>query len=242
MYAFGFVLAGFAVERLRRSLPRPFATAGIALILGGQTFASFSIRPHYLSYFNFIGGGPEQGYRHLVDSSLDWGQNLPSLKFWLEQNAGGRPVFLSYFGADRPTHYGIQATRFGDTSFQPEARSLESINYQPGLYVFSATMWQRVYTRVQGPWRRGYEEAYWAQVRFWHAPPPPGVNSTPRDTLSPADRYERLLDYEQLRFGRLCHYLQNRPPDALITHTFLVFKLDASDIKMALSGPLTDGP
>lgn len=242
MYGFGFVLAGFAVERLRRSVPRPFATAGIVLILAGQTFASFSIRPHYLSYFNLIGGGPDQGYLHLVDSSLDWGQNLPSLKIWLKQNAGGRPVFLSYFGADRPSHYGIQATRFGDTSFQPASTSLQSINYRPGIYVFSATMWQRVYTHVQGPWRRGYEEAYWAQVRFWLAPQPPSLDGATRETISPAERYERLLDYEHLRFGRLCHSLRNRRPDALIAHTFLVFNLSAGDIKDALSGPLEEDP
>ena len=35
------------------------------------------IAPHYLSYFNSFCGGPSEGYRYLVDSSLDWGQDLP---------------------------------------------------------------------------------------------------------------------------------------------------------------------
>ncbi len=30
--------------------------------------------PHYLAYFNLLAGGASHGYRHLVDSSLDWGR------------------------------------------------------------------------------------------------------------------------------------------------------------------------
>lgn len=240
VYAFGFVLAGYAIERLRLGLPRRLAACVLSLLVGGQALASFSIRPHYLAYFNFVGGGPDRGYLHLVDSSLDWGQNLPSLKLWLSTNAGDHPLFLSYFGADRPGYHGIEATRFGDTSFQPQPAFRGFVDYRPGVYVFSATMWQRVYTRVQGPWRLGYEQAYWDLVRFWHAPQPPSIDGETRDTLSPASRYERLLDYEQLRFGRLCHYLRNRSPDALVAHTFLVFNLNAADLKAALVLPLEE--
>eukprot|EP01035_Chromulina_nebulosa_P014395 gene14395-19057_t len=45
---------------------------------------SWAIRPHYLAYFGPQAGGPEKGYTHLVDSSLDWGMNLPGLKRWLD--------------------------------------------------------------------------------------------------------------------------------------------------------------
>ena len=37
--------------------------------------SSTLIYPYYFGYFNEIIGGPRQGYRYLIDSQLDWGQN-----------------------------------------------------------------------------------------------------------------------------------------------------------------------
>ena len=42
--------------------------------------------PNYLAYFNQLAGGQPNGYKHVVDSSLDWGQDLPALKHWLDAN------------------------------------------------------------------------------------------------------------------------------------------------------------
>ncbi len=49
-----------------------------------QIIESSLLRPDYLSYFNQVADGPKNGYKHLVDSSLDWGQDLPALKSWLD--------------------------------------------------------------------------------------------------------------------------------------------------------------
>ncbi len=55
-------------------------------------------------------GGPKHGYKHLVDSSLDWGQDLPTLKKWLDENAAeDERVYLSYFGTSAVDKYGIAA-------------------------------------------------------------------------------------------------------------------------------------
>ena len=67
--------------------------------------------PNYLPYFNVIAGGPAQGYRHLVDSSLDWGQDLPGVKAYVDQHPTDGPYYLSYFGMDDPAYYAIAATR-----------------------------------------------------------------------------------------------------------------------------------
>ena len=64
--------------------------------------ASMCIYPNYLAYFNSLAGGPDKAYHHLVDSSLDWGQDLPGLKAYLdeqEKEKAGREVFISYFGS-----------------------------------------------------------------------------------------------------------------------------------------------
>ena len=69
------------------------------------------IFPNYLAYFNAI-VPPGEGYRHLVDSSLDWGQELPAIRAYVDrQPAGGGPIYLSYFGAASPDYYGIRATQ-----------------------------------------------------------------------------------------------------------------------------------
>ena len=70
--------------------------------------------PNYVSYFNQI-VGKRHAYRHLVDSSLDWGQDLPALKKWLFDvgldASTESPTYLSYFGTGSPAYYGITANR-----------------------------------------------------------------------------------------------------------------------------------
>ena len=63
--------------------------------------------PHYLSYFNEAAGGSEGGARILSDSNLDWGQDLPGLKRFLDEN-GYEDCYLSYFGNGDPVRYGIR--------------------------------------------------------------------------------------------------------------------------------------
>jgi hypothetical protein len=46
-----------------------------------------------------------------VDSSLDWGQDLPGVKAYLERHPSGGRVYLSYFGIDDPSYYKIPAER-----------------------------------------------------------------------------------------------------------------------------------
>jgi 4-amino-4-deoxy-L-arabinose transferase-like glycosyltransferase len=84
------------------------ATALGVLLLAWQAVSAVGIAPHYLSYFNGVRGGPSQGYRYLVDSSLDWGQDLPSLRRELEAR-GYRKVALCYFGTAKPSVYGLRA-------------------------------------------------------------------------------------------------------------------------------------
>jgi len=57
----------------------------IALFLGWYVASSISIYPHYLSYFNEIIGGPKNGYKFVVDSNYDWGQDLKRLKAFVDK-------------------------------------------------------------------------------------------------------------------------------------------------------------
>jgi len=76
---------------------------GLVLWLALESLATF---PHYLAYFNLAVGGPSAGHRYLVDSNLDWGQELIALSDYQTAHQTG-PVHLSYFGSADPAAYGV---------------------------------------------------------------------------------------------------------------------------------------
>jgi hypothetical protein len=83
---------------MRRLLP-PLLALWLAL-------ATLHIYPHFLAFFNPLGGGPEEGWRVLADSNIDWGQDLKGLRAWMDRE-GVERVRLAWFGSARPEAYGI---------------------------------------------------------------------------------------------------------------------------------------
>lgn len=107
IYPFLIMLAAFAVARLidtpRRSGRIVAGAAALVwLVEFGRAY------PHPLAFFNTLVGGPAQGARYLVDSNLDWGQDLKGLKVWMDER-GVQEINLAYFGAADPVYYGIRA-------------------------------------------------------------------------------------------------------------------------------------
>jgi hypothetical protein len=76
----------------------------LAILLVWYIGTSLATWPYYLSYFNEIGGGKENGYEHVVDSNYDWGQDLKRLKKWLDENNIDK-VYLDYFGGSNTRYY-----------------------------------------------------------------------------------------------------------------------------------------
>ena len=105
VYPFLFVLASrFATFRSQRGWPAQLLI-GIALIF--TIVSSLRVAPHRLAYFNEIIGGPNQGYRYLADSNLDWGQDLNGVKAYMDKEK--LPIiYFSYFGSAPPSYYGIR--------------------------------------------------------------------------------------------------------------------------------------
>jgi len=84
---------------------RAIAVILVALMMWNSvTFAKTF--PDYLAFFNEAAGGPKEGYKYLVDSNLDWGQDLPSLKRYYEKRGSGK-IWLQYFGSGSPFRFGI---------------------------------------------------------------------------------------------------------------------------------------
>jgi hypothetical protein len=85
-----------------RWVHRASAIAGVALV--GITLTSW---PHYLPYFNWLSGGPDNGHRWLLDSNLDWGQDLIALGRYMEREQI-EEIDLAHFGRVPPAAYGIR--------------------------------------------------------------------------------------------------------------------------------------
>ena len=78
----------------------------LVVALGATAVSSLRVGPHQLAYFNELIGGPEQGFRYLGDSNLDWGQDLKGLRDYVQRE--GLPIiYLSYYGTAPPNKYGI---------------------------------------------------------------------------------------------------------------------------------------
>jgi tetratricopeptide (TPR) repeat protein len=78
---------------------------------GWLLLATWRAHPYFIEYFNEIAGGPSNGYRWLVDSNLDWGQDVKRLKQFLDKQALTN-IDLAYFGPRKSIDYhGIAARR-----------------------------------------------------------------------------------------------------------------------------------
>jgi dolichyl-phosphate-mannose-protein mannosyltransferase len=204
-----YIACGAAANCLRTP-PRSVRIAVVGMLV---LFAadSLAVYPNYLTYFNpLVPRG--QAYQHLVDSNLDWGQDLPGLARWLDSHNSGPdklPVYLAYFGNGQPGHYGIDAQ-----SLPPTDAIHQQSSFAPGLYCISATTLQAVYEAAGGRWNMAYEERY----------------QRSREAAAC-----KTIDY--LAYLRLLAWLRHRPPDANVGYSILIFRLKASDLDSALNGP-----
>ena len=211
--------------------------AAVTICLARQVGESVTTWPNYLAYFNQVAGGPSRGYEHLVDSSLDWGQDLPALKSWLESHkrvVDQKPLYLGYFGTADPRFYQINAQ-----SLSPQDQFARTpVELVGGTYCVSATTLQNVYSLEIGPWCATYERRYRTalaekQRDERNTAAEAAVVRITNESLPPKNAKE----FERLRFGRLCAYLRHQKPVAQVGYSIFVFDLNAEEIAHALYGP-----
>jgi len=168
IYPFALLLAGAALGRWRWARRIAPFVAAVELAL---------IYPHCLAAFNIIVGGPAHGDEYLVDSNLDWGQDLKGLKRWMDRR-GVSEINLSYFGTADPAYYGIHCTYLTGGPFY--ADSQVSAPQLPGYVAVSLTNLRGVYFNEET--RRYYERlldrkpvarighsihVYWIERPWW---------------------------------------------------------------------------
>jgi 4-amino-4-deoxy-L-arabinose transferase-like glycosyltransferase len=122
IYPFIFILTAAVLARTnwRGKIP---ATAALAAML---VIESVSIYPNYLAFFNVAAGGPGAGPRYLVDSNIDWGQDLLKLRDdWI---ARGRPKLCTlYFGSALPEYYGLSTNKVPRTGQIAEREAVDCV-------------------------------------------------------------------------------------------------------------------
>jgi hypothetical protein len=131
--------AGVVTPAVRTHFSKAVLVCLLAVHAGSAAFTY----PHFLSYFNIAAGGAGGGRHFLVDSNLDWGQDLPKVKRWMDENRV-EEIHLAYFGTADPRAYGIRYRKmYQFLDFRPE----EGASFpKPGEYLaVSVTLLQGLY-------------------------------------------------------------------------------------------------
>ncbi len=138
----------------------------VGLCVAVSTAATLTIHPHYLAYFNWASGGASRGAEHLIDSNIDWGQDLVGLKRWVDKNAPGQPIGIAYFGQINPNIFNMRNEPLDWYLPPPSPETMEvlplrylrdrkSMPLKPGYYAASVSL-------VKGlPWRV-YDSTRWS--------------------------------------------------------------------------------
>ncbi len=135
--------------------------AALATWYAIETLLTF---PNEITYFNQLVGGPQEGYRYLVDYTQDWGQSYKQLRTWLAKHPGPEPGVV-YFTKVDPGFYDISFHAISPAAGAPPLNA--RYRPDPGRYVIGVTPLQG----IVGPDRMILE---W----FRHATPTAKVGQT----------------------------------------------------------------
>ena len=148
VYPFLFVQASMVAGCTLKNKTTILKTSVAGLVVW-YLICSFSIYPHYLAFFNSAVGGPDNGYKYLVDSNLDWGQDLKGLGVYMQEKEI-KKIHLSYFGSADPAYYDINyewmPSYYLPGDYQGVKTRMKTFSLpQSGIVAISATNLQGVY-------------------------------------------------------------------------------------------------
>jgi hypothetical protein len=101
--------------------------------------ATLYIYPHGISYFNEWIGGPQNGWRYLVDSNIDWGQDFSDLASYVKEHHIER-IRTACFGPQPLEHFLPHG--FSNLAVPYEINDALPARFvpEPGIYAISANL------------------------------------------------------------------------------------------------------
>ena len=128
------------INSARNKGPKVLAGAGLVLagFLGWYVYENLHVFPYYLTYFNQAVGGPTNGYKYVVDSNLDWGQDLVRFDKWVRENNISKIEF-DYFGWADPSYYLKDRYAWLNSSKYSDGNDFKTRNQSDGWMAISAT-------------------------------------------------------------------------------------------------------
>jgi dolichyl-phosphate-mannose-protein mannosyltransferase len=103
--------AGCAYARVQK----PWARRALLGLGAWQAALAIAVYPLYLQFMSEAIGGSANGYKYLIDSNYDWGQDANRLKKFLDER-GIPHIYLDYFG----TQYNIEYLKIPNTRVTAE--------------------------------------------------------------------------------------------------------------------------
>ncbi len=142
---YAIVIAGRGASAIwSAEIDRRLVKLGVSVLAIWLVVDVLSAGPNHLAYFNQLTGDRSRDYTLLVDSNLDWGQDLIALRDWQHSHQIDQ-VNLAYYGSARPSDYDISATllpSFSLNDFGPNVDGYSSYALPPGWYAISVSSLQ----------------------------------------------------------------------------------------------------
>lgn len=240
IYAPLLILTGGAWAFSRHRAWRIGVLSAVATVVIGSLLTF----PHYISYFNFTIGGPSQGFRYVIDSSVDWGQDLGLMRRWIDERrdrGDRRPLHLAYFGTVSPTCEGFSKTELIGSW---RRSSDPPMWFRGGYFAISATILQTIYTQYSGRWTPKHD-GIWKMVQDSLAPhrgeDAAATWAAMEKAVGRTQMLNTLRGYRLFRLLRLCAYLRQREPDDFAGYSIMIYELSDDEVRAALHGPIRSG-
>ncbi len=113
-----FIFLGLAVSD--RFIPQKGLRAAAWCLIALAGLSSLSVYPHSESFFNVAAGGPANAPKHLLDASVDWGEEILLLAEWQSEHPDAEPFFLSLHSLFDPRDAGL---KYEHPPYAPQAEN-----------------------------------------------------------------------------------------------------------------------